>query len=76
MKKNSFVRFHAQQGLALFIVYVALMIASTILFFLFFIWAIVYVALFVLWLIGLIRAIQGKRKGVPFVDKLAEKLTI
>ncbi len=76
MKKNAFARFHAQQGLAFVILYVALGILSVILSFLSIIWWILYIALFILWIIGLIKAATGKMEGALLVDKLAEKLAI
>ncbi len=76
MKKNKFVRLHAQQGLALIVISIALMIVSFILPFLGLVWLLANIALFVLWLIGLIKAITGKSEGVPLVEKLAEKFNI
>ncbi len=82
MRKNSYAKFHAKQGLVFFVAWVALWIIEMILIFipiigwllLFVLW-IVWIALFVLWIIGLISAINGKEKEVPVIGQFAKNFT-
>ena len=69
MKKNSFVKFHLKQSLVLVVLSVALNIIFTIMPFLMLIGWIVHIAIFVLWILGLINAVNGKEKEVPIVGK-------
>jgi uncharacterized membrane protein len=80
MKKNNFAKFHAKQGLALLIVWIVIDVVWTILTFasfgLFaFIWWIVWVVFLVLWLWGIINALNGKETPLPGINVLAEKFT-
>lgn len=86
MKKDDFARFHVKQGLFLLIVSIAIsiiiMLFTGILSFIpligwifsAFLGLIVYIALFVLWLLGIINAVQGKKKEVPIIGSYAEKI--
>ena len=90
MKKNKFVEFHVKQSLALAIFAIGFVIVSMILttilgalpgvgFLLVLLWGIlaliVDIFIFVLFIIGLIRAIQGEKKELPLVGKYASKFS-
>ncbi|MGM5488947.1 MAG: DUF4870 domain-containing protein [Nanobdellota archaeon] len=86
MKKDTFAKFHVKQGLFLLIagvvISIGVMIISTILAFIPFIgWIIsvllgigVNIALLILWIFGLINAINGKKEKVPVIGGYAEKV--
>jgi uncharacterized membrane protein len=64
-KKNDFARFHIRQTLLIFIGSILAWIP-----FIGWIWGIF---LFVLWIIGLIAAINGEKKEVPVLGHLAQE---
>ncbi|MCF7865897.1 hypothetical protein K9L67_04085 [Candidatus Woesearchaeota archaeon] len=64
-KKNSFASFHLRQSLLL-------MIAITIMMWIPFIGDVLSIILFVLWVFGLVYAIQGKEKEIPVIGPLAQ----
>ena len=77
-KESRFARFHANQGLVLFVCEAAYGVAYGIvrsillgishhLFFVTAILSLVYVAFFVLWLLGVINAAGGKAKKLPVI---------
>ena len=63
-KKNEFAKFHIRQSLLLMIAFIPSFIP-----FIGWIWG---VAVFVLWIIGLIGAINGEKKEVPLLGPLAQ----
>ena len=74
-KKDPFVKFHVKQGLVLLIVAVAVSIINSIMpyyFWMMFSW-VLNLAVFVLWLIGVINAAGGKQQPLPVVGQFAEK---
>jgi len=87
LKANSFCKFHLKQTLVLFIISIGLMIVNAIFgAFLFIpivgwiiwrIWSIIaillWIGFFILWMIGLIGAINGQQKEIPIVGKYAKK---
>jgi len=87
MKKNSFAKFHVQQSLTLAIIAIALSVISMFVgmlglvllpiagILLLVIWA-VNIALFVLWIIGIIGAINGTQKELPIVGQYGKKFNI
>lgn len=75
MKKSMLAKFHLKQSLVLIIAYVALHIIFAIIPFLWLIGWILILALFVLWIFGLIFAIQGEKKDIPVIGKFANKFT-
>lgn len=85
MKKSNFVKYHVKQGLNLmiisFAVYFVLGIFLSFLFMIPFvgwvlnslIYAAVGITVTVLWIIGLVNAINEKKKELPLIGKFAEK---
>lgn len=63
-KKNEFAKFHIRQALLLFLA--ALLVGIPILGW---IWGIL---IFVLWIMGLVSAVNGEQKEVPVLGKLAQ----
>ena len=70
-RKNKFAMYHVQQSIVLLIAYVICTILTVVLIGLF-----LYIVVFILWLIGLINAIQGKAKPVPLIGSLGEKFNL
>jgi uncharacterized membrane protein len=87
MKANAFAKFHLKQALILWIaaiiVRVALGIFSSIIafvpiigwIFIHLVSPVFWLAFFVLWLVGLMTAINGREKEVPVIGKFAKNLT-
>jgi uncharacterized membrane protein len=71
-EKEPFVKFHIKQGLLLVIAEVAVWMLSMMLWPLFPLIQIANIFLFVLAVVGIIRAAQGEQKELPFVGHLAE----
>ncbi len=72
-KKSSFVKFHAMQST---ITFLSLFIISFILGFIPIIGLLVYpiwILSLILWLLLMIKALQGKRYSLPIVGKMAEE---
>ena len=76
VKKNSFVKFHVKQALVLLIASVAVSVAGWVL-----IWipvigwialAVLRVGIFVLWIIGIVKAAQGVKAELPLIGKFAK----
>jgi len=80
MKKNAFAKFHAKQGIGLFIAWVAVVIVTFIFAFIPIIgWIVNFllgIGLFVLWLIGIINSATGKTNALPIIGGVAESLKI
>ncbi|MGM5487632.1 MAG: DUF4870 domain-containing protein [Nanobdellota archaeon] len=78
VQKDQFAKFHVKQALMLLIVGIIASFAASILAFIPILgWLIIFVvqvALFVIWLMGLIGAIQGEKKKLPIIGEYAEKL--
>ncbi len=80
-RRNSFVRFHAWQSIFFFVlmsaVYIVLGAVLSVVPFTGFLigvmWRLLDLAFFVVWLIVLINAFNGKRIRLPFVGDLAER---
>jgi uncharacterized membrane protein len=88
MKKNSFAKYHAKQGLVLLIAWVIYSIALGIVFGailvpliftgaygLVMIINLLYYVPFIFLIIGLVNALNGKQKELPIIGKFAKKLT-
>lgn len=78
LKKDSpFVQFHAKQGLVLFVFELIVMFLSWIPIIGWFILApLGGIISFVLFLIGLINALSGKKEPLPLIGEYAEKINI
>ena len=70
-KESKFARFHANQGIILFIASIAVGIASFILGLIPIVGAIIgwllIICLFVFYILGIVNAVQGKAKELPFI---------
>ncbi len=73
-EKDEFVKFHAKQGLVLFIGEVATWIVFIIVPFLWFLYNLLGIFWLVLSVVGIINVVNKKKKEVPLVGKLAEKI--
>ena len=71
-KGDPFVKFHIKQGLALFVAEVVALILASFLWFLWPIFSLVNLAFFVLAVIGIVNAAQGKEAKLPLVGDLAD----
>lgn len=72
-RHDSFIQFHAKQGLVIFIGEVIALLASQ---WIIFIGNLLFVVLLIASVIGLIQALQGRRFTIPVIGKLANKFTI
>ncbi len=68
-KKSSFVKFHAMQST---ITFLGLFVISLILGWIPVIGVLIMVLALILWLLLMIKALQGKRYALPIVGKMAE----
>ncbi len=76
-KKDPFVKYHVKQGLLLFISSVAANIFGGISpWFLWWIDNLLYLALFVLMIIGIMNAIKGEEKPLPIIGKFGEQFKL
>jgi uncharacterized membrane protein len=78
--KNSYVRFHSWQSIFLSIAWIAVDVVLHIIGRLpflglinLFLWPVVGLLFFILWLVVMISAFNGKRFKLPFIGDLAEK---
>ncbi|MFO7710313.1 MAG: DUF4870 domain-containing protein [Candidatus Woesearchaeota archaeon] len=81
LKKDKSAKFHAKQALFLllvsFVISLAIGIFSGIPFIgwiILFAGSLLQLGIFVLWVIGLIKAIQGENKPIPVIGEYAEKI--
>ncbi len=77
-KKDKFAMFHAKQSLVLCITWIIVYVAGIAIPFIgwFIIWPFGNIAMFILWIIGIINAITGKQKLIPIIGKFGEKIKI
>jgi uncharacterized membrane protein len=68
-KKSSFVKFHAKQST---ITFLGLFVISLILGWIPVIGTLILIFILVVWLVLMIKALQGKRFSLPIVGKMAE----
>jgi len=73
-KNDSFVRYHVRQGFALFITECVVFLAGQVVFSAWLSW-LLNLAVFALFIIGVINAAGGKEKPLPLIGRLAEKVT-
>jgi uncharacterized membrane protein len=78
VRKSRVAKFHVKQALNLAIISIVISILFSFFGwftfgFFYFVFMVVRLGLFVLWLIGLINAINMKQKEIPLVGSLAEK---
>jgi uncharacterized membrane protein len=75
-KDNKFAMFHAKQSLVLFIGYVVVWILFIIPVLGWIIGGLLSIALFVLWIMGIVNAASGAEKNLPVIGDLAAKINI
>lgn len=72
-KNNSFVYFHAKQGLVIFVGEIIALIAGQ---WIVAVGSLVFILLLIASVIGLIQALQGRRFSIPGIGQLAEKFSV
>ena len=79
MKKNNFAKFHAKQGLVFFISAIIVGVANGFLAWIpvlgWFAIAVLQVTLLVLFIIGLVNSVNGRKKALPIIGDFAKKFT-
>ena len=75
-KDDPFVKFHIKQGLVLFVIEVATWFIMSMLWQLWFLIEIINFGVFVLAIIGIINASQGKQQELPVVGKYSSYFSI
>jgi uncharacterized membrane protein len=75
-KEDAFVKFHIKQGLVLLVIEIAIMVIGNMMWFLYPVIGIINIALLILSIIGIINAVQGKEKEVPFVGQFSKHVNI
>ena len=77
ISKDSYVRFHAMQSILLWIamavIWIVFFIISIPFSFLFFLDWLVYLAIFALWIVMMIKAYQGEKYKLPLLGDMAER---
>ena len=75
-KNNEFAQYHIRQSLGIILLYVVVwmvfLIISTVIYFPL-LSTIIYLGLLVLWILGVITALQGEKKAVPLVGEHFQK---
>jgi uncharacterized membrane protein len=74
-KNDPFVRYHVQQGLVLFIGWLVAMVLSWIPVIMLFGW-LLHIGLFVLMILGIINAVNGKQVPLPLIGQFADMFKI
>jgi uncharacterized membrane protein len=80
-KSNPFVKFHLKQGLVLLVAYVVLMVLNNMFMFGFYfmggfgLFQLLYLALAILDIIGIINAATGKQKELPLIGQFSKHFT-
>jgi uncharacterized membrane protein len=87
MKKSSLAKYHTKQALVLLIVDIVLVVAASILgmilvwipiigfVFMSLIWFAVSIGIFILWVLGIINAVNAVEKPLPVIGHFSDKLT-
>ena len=70
-KDDSFVKFHVRQGAVLFGIEIALSVITSMFWGLFMLGQLINLGVFVLAIIGIVNAVQGKERELPLVGHLA-----
>jgi uncharacterized membrane protein len=74
-KNDAFVMFHVKQSLVLLLCWIALAIVGMIPVIGFFA-GLLQLALFILWIIGILNAINGAEKELPIIGQYASKINL
>jgi len=72
-KNDPFVKFHVKQGLLLFIIAVANVVLTPLLFMISWL---IGIGVLVLAILGIINALNGKKESLPLIGQYAEKFNI
>ncbi len=76
-EKGSLARFHLRQSIGIMLTGAVLYIGTAILLviipFLFFIMPLIGIAMLILWILGLVSAVNGEEKPVPLVGEFIQK---
>lgn len=72
-KNDPFVKFHVKQSLGLLLTWVLWSIITSYIF-LFGLEILISLAFLILWIMGLVKAAQGKQEALPVVGSFYEKL--
>ena len=75
-KDNDFAQYHARQGMVLFIGYVIVSFVGMIPFLGWIVSGIAWLLLFILFIMGLINALGGKKKPLPIIGQWGENMKI
>jgi len=79
-KENKYALYYAKQGLVLFFGFVVVEIASGLLSWIpvigSIVIAIMWAAMTILWITGLVYSLSGEEKDIPFIGELAQKIKI
>ena len=77
MQKNSFVRFHVKQGLVLLITSIIINVVGTVVPFIgwFIILPLGSIFVIVLWILGIVNAVNGNKNKLPVIGGFADKFT-
>lgn len=74
-KNDPFVKYHVKQGLVLFITWFIVMVIAWLPMVYMFSW-ILHIGLFVLFIIGIMNAVNGKEAPLPLIGHLADKIKL
>lgn len=74
-KNDPFVKFHAKQGLVLFIAEIVLWVVASFFWMLWPLWQLCNLAFFILAIVGIVNAVQKKEKELPIIGSFAKHLS-
>jgi len=76
MKKDDFVKFHVKQALVLLVADIILQIAASFLWFVgWFLAPLIGIFILVLFILGLVNSLNGKKKELPLIGQFAKYFT-
>jgi len=79
-KNDAFVKFHIKQGLVLLIAWIIAGVANMVLAVIpvigWLLMMVVWVGLFIIWIMGIINAVNGQEKELPIIGKYGAKFNI
>src|SRR6056297_495051 len=76
-KNDKFVKYHVRQGLIIFIAWIVLSILGMIIYIPFISWFIMMIlrlVVLILMIMGIMNAAQGRKKPLPLIGKMGEKI--
>jgi len=75
MKKDPFVKYHVKQGLVLLMSLITLQVLLSLMIFLTVVWLLMGLFLLIIGLIGVVYALEYKKKPMPVIGKYAKNFT-